>query len=135
WEVVGGRLGRTILELGGNNAIIVMDDADLDLAIRAIVFAAVGTAGQRCTSTRRLILQKGIAAPMIERLVRAYGSVRIGDPLEPGTLMGPLIDKGAVTDMMNALAAAKSEGGQILCGGAALNRPGFFVEPTLVRAH
>ncbi len=85
-------LGRSILELGGNNGIVVMDDADLDLALRAVLFAAVGTAGQRCTTTRRLFLQKGIAAELSERLVKAYSRVRIGDPLAEGTLMGPLID-------------------------------------------
>ena len=134
-QVVGDRLGRTILELGGNNAIVVMDDADLDLATRAILFAAVGTAGQRCTSTRRLIMQKGIAKDLTARLQRAYGSVRIGDPLDPATLMGPLIDEGAVSDMMKALEQARAEGGEILCGGKRLDRPGFYVEPTLVRAH
>jgi len=134
-QVVGDRLGRTILELGGNNAIVVMDDADLDLATRAILFAAVGTAGQRCTSTRRLIMQKGIAKELTDRLLRAYKSVRIGDPLDGATLMGPLIDEGAVGDMMKALDQVRSEGGEILCGGKKLDRAGFYVEPTLVRAH
>jgi aldehyde dehydrogenase (NAD+) len=134
-QVVGDRLGRTILELGGNNAILVMDDADLDLAARAILFGAVGTAGQRCTTTRRLILQKGIAKELTGRLVKAYGSIPIGDPLEAGTLMGPLIDEGAVGDMMKALEAARAQGGEILCGGRIVKRPGFFVEPTIVRAH
>jgi len=133
-EVVGPRFGRTILELGGNNAIVVMDDADLDLAVRAATFAAVGTAGQRCTSLRRLVMQKGIAPKVIERLKKAYASVKIGDPLEPGTLMGPLVDEGAVNDMMNAIEHAKAEGGEVLYGGKRLDRPGFFVEPTLVRA-
>jgi aldehyde dehydrogenase (NAD+) len=134
-QVVGGRLGRTILELGGNNAILVMGDADLDLATRAILFGAVGTAGQRCTSTRRLILQKEIAGEMTSRLQRAYRSIRIGDPMDPGTLMGPLIDASAVDDMMKALQAVKAEGGEILAGGKRVGGPGFFVEPTLVRAH
>jgi len=133
-EVVGPRFGRTILELGGNNAIVVLDDADLDLATRAAVFAAVGTAGQRCTSLRRLVMQKGIAPKLVERLKKAYASVRIGDPLEPGTLMGPLIDEGAVGDMMKAIEHARAEGGEVLYGGKRLERPGFFVEPTLVRA-
>jgi aldehyde dehydrogenase (NAD+) len=133
-EVVGPRFGRTILELGGNNAIVVLDDADLDLATRAAVFAAVGTAGQRCTSLRRLVMQKGIAPKLVERLKKAYASVRIGDPLEPGTLMGPLIDEGAVGDMMKAIEHARAEGGEVLYGGRRLERPGFFVEPTLVRA-
>jgi aldehyde dehydrogenase (NAD+) len=130
--VVGERLGRTLLELGGNNAIIVMDDADPDLAVRAVLFGAVGTAGQRCTTTRRLILQKGIASEIVSRLVKAYGQVRIGDPLEGGTLMGPLIDPGAVNDMTAALARVVREGGRILYGGKKLDRPGNYVEPTLV---
>jgi aldehyde dehydrogenase (NAD+) len=133
-EVVGNRLGRTILELGGNNAILVMDDADLDLAMRAVLFGAVGTAGQRCTTTRRLILQKGIAKSMTERLLKAYRSVRIGDPLDPQTLMGPLVDESAVADMMKALDAVRAEGGEILCGGGRVEGNGCFVQPTLVRA-
>jgi aldehyde dehydrogenase (NAD+) len=131
--VVGERLGRTLLELGGNNAIIVMDDATPDLAVRAVLFGAVGTAGQRCTTTRRLILQKGIAGEIVSRLEKAYAQVRIGDPLDPTTLMGPLIDEGAADDMIAALARVKKEGGKILCGGKKLERPGHFVEPTLVR--
>ncbi len=133
-EVVGPRFGRSILELGGNNAIVVLDDADLDLAMRAATFAAVGTAGQRCTSLRRLVMQRGIAAKLTERLKKAYASVKIGDPLEDGTLMGPLIDAGAVDDMMKALDQVRAEGGEILYGGKRLERPGFFVEPTLVKA-
>jgi L-aminoadipate-semialdehyde dehydrogenase len=133
-KVVADRLGRSLLELGGNNGILVMDDADLDLALRAVLFAAVGTAGQRCTSTRRLFLQRGIAAEMKRRLVDAYGSVRVGDPLAPGTLMGPLIDQTAVANMMRALERVQAEGGRILWGGRRLDRPGFFVEPTLVEA-
>jgi aldehyde dehydrogenase (NAD+) len=133
-KVVADRLGYSLLELGGNNGIIVMDDADLDLALRAVLFAAVGTAGQRCTTTRRLFLQKGIAAQMKEKLVEAYKSVRIGDPLDESTLMGPLVDETAVTDMMQALERAQSEGGKVLCGGGRIDSPGFFVEPTLVEA-
>jgi aldehyde dehydrogenase (NAD+) len=131
--VVGERLGRTLLELGGNNAIIVMNDANPDLAVRAVLFGAVGTAGQRCTTTRRLILQKGIAKDIVTRLLQAYGHVRIGDPLDGGTLMGPLIDEGAANDMLGALDRVKKEGGEVLCGGKKLDRPGHFVEPTLVR--
>ena len=131
--VVGERLGRTLLELGGNNAIVVMDDANLDLAVRAVLFGAVGTAGQRCTTTRRLILQKGIADEMVKRLEKAYAHVRIGDPSEPTTLMGPLIDAGAVDDMMSALARVKSEGGTVVRGGGRVDRPGHYVEPTIVR--
>jgi len=134
-DTVGKRLGRMILELGGNNAVIVLDDADLDLATRAVVFGAVGTAGQRCTTTRRLIVQKGIAAELVRRLRKAYASVKIGDPLEPGTLCGPLIAADAVSGFLKALDAARAQGGEVLCGGRKLDRPGYFVEPTLVRAH
>jgi aldehyde dehydrogenase (NAD+) len=133
-EVVGPRMGRTILELGGNNAIVVLDDADLDLAVRAVTFAACGTAGQRCTTTRRLVVQKGIAPRLIERLKKVYGSVRIGDPLDPGTLMGPLVDEHAVADYQKALEAVVAEGGSVLQGGKKLDRPGHFVEPTIASA-
>ena len=133
-EVVSQRLGRSLLELGGNNAVTILDDANLDLALRAVLFGAVGTAGQRCTSTRRLILQRGIADRFLDRLVRAYKSVRIGDPLDAQTLMGPLVNETAVKDMMAALEAAKSGGGEILCGGHRVDRKGYFVEPTIVRA-
>ncbi len=133
-RTVADRLGRSLLELGGNNGIVVTDDADLDLALRAIVFAAVGTAGQRCTTTRRLFLQRGIAAEMKRRLVDAYGSIPVGDPAEPGTLMGPLINEKAVGDMMRALDTVREQGGRVLYGGGRLDRPGFFVEPTLVEA-
>ena len=131
-QVVAERLGRSLLELGGNNAIIVMDDADLDLAFRAVLFAAVGTAGQRCTTLRRLFLQRGIAAEMKRRLVAAYPSIRIGDPLDPSTLMGPLIDEDAVQGMLRSIETAKSQGGEVLYGGNRLDRPGCYVEPTLV---
>jgi aldehyde dehydrogenase (NAD+) len=133
-KVLAERHGRALLELGGNNGILVMDDADLGLALRAVLFAAVGTAGQRCTTTRRLFLQRGIAAEMKRQLVNAYGSIKIGDPLEHGTLMGPLIDQTAVDNMMKALERVKAEGGKILYGGQRIDRPGFFVEPTLVEA-
>ena len=132
--VVAERLGRSLLELGGNNGLIVTDDADLDLVLTGSLFAAVGTAGQRCTSLRRLFLQKGIAGQVIDKLKQAYGSVRIGDPMDPGTLMGPLVNQKAVQDMMNALDLVKQQGGEVLCGGGTLDRPGFFVEPTLVSA-
>ncbi|MFN7943678.1 MAG: aldehyde dehydrogenase family protein [Thermoanaerobaculia bacterium] len=133
-RVCADRLGRTILELGGNNGILVTADADLDLALRAVLFAAVGTAGQRCTTTRRLFLHQSIAAEMKQRLVKAYGSIRIGDPTETSTLMGPLIHAKAVDDYRKALATAVEQGGTILYGGKVLDRPGFFVEPTLVVA-
>ena len=133
-EVVGARLGRTILELGGNNAITVLDDADLGMATRSILFGAVGTAGQRCTSTRRVLMQRGIAGELTERLLAAYRQVRIGNPLDPVTLMGPLVNQRAVEDMLAALDKVREQGGEILCGGKPLDQPGFFVEPTIVRA-
>jgi len=134
-QVVAGRFGKTILELGGNNAVIVMDDADLDLTVPAILFGAVGTAGQRCTTIRRVIVHENIADELTERLVQAYKQVTIGDPLDSQTLMGPLIDQVAVTNMMQALNQIKDQGGKILCGGNTLDGPGFFVEPTIVEAH
>jgi aldehyde dehydrogenase (NAD+) len=134
-QAAARRLGRSLLELGGNNAIVVTDDADLDLALRAVAFAAVGTAGQRCTTTRRLLLQRGIAAEMKRRLVEAYRSIPIGDPLAEGTLMGPLINRQAVERMLAALDTIREQGGRVLYGGEALaGRPGFFVQPTLVDA-
>jgi aldehyde dehydrogenase (NAD+) len=131
---VAGRLGRSLLELGGNNAIVVLDDADLDLATRAITFGAVGTAGQRCTSTRRVFAQRGVHEKLLARLGAAYRSVRIGDPLEEGVLMGPLATPDAVRRYQDALARAKEQGGKILHGGHVLDRPGHFVEPALVQA-
>jgi aldehyde dehydrogenase (NAD+) len=116
-EVVGRRFGRTILELGGNNAIIVMDDANLDLALRAVLFGAVGTAGQRCTTTRRLFLQRGIAARMSEALISAYKQVKIGNPLDETTLMGPLVTREAVAQMLRGLETVLQQGGEILYGG------------------
>jgi aldehyde dehydrogenase (NAD+) len=131
---VAGRLGRTILELGGNNAIVVLDDADLDLAVRAITFGAVGTAGQRCTSTRRVFAQKGIAGSLVQRLVSAYETVPMGDPLDETTLLGPLIGRPSVEAYLRALEVAKAQGGAVLCGGGAPERKGFFVEPAIVKA-
>jgi len=130
--LVAERLGRTLLELGGNNGVVVMDDADLDLAFRAILFGAVGTAGQRCTSTRRLFLQRGIAEEVKRRLKSAYPTVRIGDPLDPTTLMGPLVHEGAIGAWERAIAQAKAEGGELLCGGNRIAGQGFFVEPTIL---
>jgi aldehyde dehydrogenase (NAD+) len=132
---VAQRLGKSLLELGGNNALIVDEHANLDLAVPAIVFGAVGTAGQRCTSTRRVLVHRSRAAELERRLLAAYAQVRIGDPLEHGTLMGPLIDAGAVARYSAAIAAAKAEGGEVLCGGKVLPGPGNFVEPSIVRAH
>ena len=132
-ETVARRLGRSLLELGGNNAIVVLDDADLELAVRAITFAAVGTAGQRCTTCRRLIVQRGASSKLLARLARAYASVRIGDPLDPTTLMGPVIDAAAVATFERVVARAAEEGGEILVGGKVLPRRGHFVEPTIAR--
>jgi aldehyde dehydrogenase (NAD+) len=133
---VAGRLGRSLLELGGNNAIIVCEDADLDLALRATVFGAVGTAGQRCTSTRRIILHNAVRERFIEGLIRAYRQVRVGDPRHSGTLMGPLIDAEAADQMMHALDQARGQGAEVLYGGGRLNPVpgGSYVEPTLVAA-
>ncbi len=132
-QVVAQRLGRSLLELGGNNGVIVMDDADPDLVVRAVLFGAVGTAGQRCTSIRRLFLQKGIAAKVTGKLIAAYRQIPVGDPLDPATLMGPLIDEEAVDHMMSGLATIQEQGGKILTGGKHLR--GCFVEPTIVQAH
>ncbi len=128
-ERVGRRLGRTLLELGGNNAIILMPDADMDLALRACVFAAVGTAGQRCTSLRRLYLHNSIAKPFRERLVKAYAQVKIGNPMSGDTLMGPLINERAVIAYDEALQQVVQQGGSVLRGGKRLH--GNFVEPTI----
>ena len=135
-KAVAERMGRALLELGGNNAIIVMDDADPELVTRAVLFGAVGTAGQRCTSTRRLFLQKGIAPKIIERLKAAYQQITIGDPKDPKTLMGPLIDEGAVDGMMQGLDRIREQGGEVIYGGKRRDdlNPGHFVEPTLVKA-
>jgi len=130
---VAARMGRSLLELGGNNALIVMDDADLDLALVATAFGAVGTAGQRCTTTRRLLVQSGVAAEFTKRLVASYGSIKIGHPLENGVLCGPVIDQDAVRMYTEAVARIRAEGGEILCGGNALDRPGAYVEPTIAR--
>ncbi|GMR09924.1 MAG: aldehyde dehydrogenase family protein [Anaerolineae bacterium] len=133
-ETVARRFGRTILELGGNNAIVVAEDADLDLATRAILFGAVGTAGQRCTSTRRIIVHKDISDDLEQRLIKGYEQVRLGDPLEEGTLMGPLVAGVAVEEMLDALEKIKEQGGEIVAGGNALPDLGpNFVEPTIVR--
>lgn len=135
-EAVGKRLGRTILELGGNNAIIVAEDADMDMAIRATLFGAVGTAGQRCTTTRRIIIQKSVKEKFVSTLVKAYGQVKIGNPLNDDILMGPVIDKMAIELMMNAIEEVKRSGGKLLYGGniKTINglENGFYVEPTIM---
>jgi len=130
---VAKRLGRSLLELGGNNAMLVADDADPELVTRAALFAAVGTAGQRCTSLRRLIVQRGISDLIAKRLVDAYGKVSIGDPLDDSTLMGPLIDEAAVGNFRAAVGIAEEQGGEVLYGGGVLDRAGSFVEPTLIK--
>ena len=131
---VGARLGRSLLELGGNNGIIVLDDADLELATRAIVFGAVGTAGQRCTSTRRVFAQRGVASALVEKLQAAYARVKIGNPLDDGVLLGPLISADAVERYEAAIAASKEQGGKLVCGGKPIIGKGHFVEPTIIRA-
>ena len=137
-EVLAARLGRTLLELGGNNAIIVAPSADLKLALRGVLFASVGTAGQRCTSTRRLIVHESVYAEFMRLLVDAYGQVRIGNPLDPKTLMGPLIDARAVESYVDAIAAAKQHGGRVLCGGGrpsgAVPAGGLYVTPCIIEA-
>ena len=137
-EVVASRMGRSLLELSGNNAVIVAPSADLDLAVRAILFAAVGTAGQRCTTTRRVIAHRSIYPALTERLIRAYEQVRIGDPLDEKTLMGPLIDRKAVKTMQEALREIETQGGRVLYGGEVLAggvfESGTYVRPCLCEA-
>lgn len=131
--VVAQRFGRSLLELGGNNAIIVMDDADMDLALRGIAFGAVGTAGQRCTTTRRVFAHKAIIDNLVDGLARAYQSIHIGNPLENGVLMGPLIDADAIKAYEKAIETAEIQGGEVITGGKAIGGHGFFVEPTIIR--
>lgn len=132
-SVVHSRFGRTILELGGNNAMIVCDDADLGLALRAVVFAAVGTAGQRCTTCRRLFVQESIYDSFVEKLVKSYAQVKIGNPLEEGTLCGPVHTKSAVEDFVTGLKVIQEQGGRVLCGGNVMTEmPGNYVQPTIV---
>lgn len=132
YESVASRMGKALLECSGNNAIIVDASADLQLAIPAVVFGAVGTAGQRCTTTRRLLVHTDIYDELVPRLVNAYQQVNIGDPLDASTLMGPLIDQAAVEDFAAVVAKAQDAGARILCGGHVLERPGYFVEPTII---
>ena len=133
---VAKRLGKTILELGGNNAIIVDETASMNLVVPAIVFGAVGTAGQRCTSTRRIIAHSSIIDDLGSKLVSAYRQVKIGDPLDTNTLMGPLIDQMAIDDYINAINEAKEQGGEVLCGGNQIkSNNGFFVEPTIIKVN
>jgi aldehyde dehydrogenase (NAD+) len=133
-EVVARRMGRCLLECSGNNAIIVDESANLNLVVPAILFGAVGTAGQRCTSTRRLIVHQARRDELVRRLIEAYRQVRIGDPLDPRTLMGPLIDAQALERFRATIAELKALGAEILFGGEALPGAGFFVQPTIVAA-
>uniref|UniRef100_A0A8C3ES34 aldehyde dehydrogenase (NAD(+)) n=1 Tax=Corvus moneduloides TaxID=1196302 RepID=A0A8C3ES34_CORMO len=130
--MVQERFGRSLLELGGNNAIIVFEDADLNLVIPSALFAAVGTAGQRCTTARRLFLHESIHDEVVAKLAKAYAQVRIGDPWDSDTLYGPLHTKEAVKMFLDAVEQAKQQGGSVVCGGKVINRPGNYVEPTIV---
>ena len=130
---VAGRLGRSLLELGGNNAMIVTETADLDMAVRAVAFSAVGTCGQRCTSLRRLLVHEDVAEGLIARLKAAYETLPVGDPREAGTLVGPLIDDVAADAVTAALKQAKAEGGEIITGGQRLDRDGAYLRPAIVR--
>ncbi len=131
---VAARMGKSLLELGGNNALVIDESADLKLAIPAVVFGAVGTAGQRCTSTRRLFIHEKIYPTVIEKLVSAYAQVNVGDPLEETTLMGPLTDEASVGRFLNAIATARAAGGEVLFGGERIGDKGYFVEPAIVKA-
>ena len=133
-EIVSSRFGKTILELGGNNCIIVDETADMDIAVPAIVFGAVGTAGQRCTSTRRLIIHENIFDNLVERIISAYKQVQIGDPLNNNTLMGPLVNKNALRDHFSAIERAVESGGKLLCGGNEISGDGTYVEPVIIEA-
>ncbi len=137
-EAVGARLGRALLELGGNNAIIMTENADIKMAMSAVVFGAVGTCGQRCTSTRRLIIHESIYNDVRDRLLKIYPTLPIGNPLNLGTLVGPLIDKDAVKMFTDALKAVQKEGGKLLTGGEVLSGPGYesgtYVTPAIVEA-
>ena len=130
-KTVGSRLGKTILELGGNNAIIISENADIEMALRATVFGAVGTCGQRCTSTRRLIIHESVYDKVKERLMSIYENITIGDPLEPNTLVGPLIDEQAVETMQAALKQIEKEGGKVIYGGEVIEGDGHYVRPAL----
>ncbi len=133
-ERVAARMGKCLLELGGNNAIVVDEYANLDLAVPSIVFGSVGTAGQRCTTTRRVLVHESRFAELKDALLRAYRQVRIGDPLDPNTLMGPLIDEAAVARTEAAAAAVRSNGGEVLCGAERVKGPGHFITPAIAVA-
>jgi aldehyde dehydrogenase (NAD+) len=131
---VARRYGRSLLELGGNNAIIICEDADLNLAVRAVTFGALGTAGQRCTTTRRIIIDNRIKQRFLDALIKAYAQITIGDPRQDGVLMGPLVDENAVQSMMSAIEAGRSQGGRLLYGGQRIKRiaGGCYVEPAIM---
>jgi len=136
---VAGRMGRLILECGGNNGLVVMEDADLELVLPATLFGAVGTAGQRCTSTRRLLVHESLVEEVTNRLVKAYDHIVIGDPMDESTLCGPLIDEAAVDTMMDSIAACKKEGGKLLRGGERVQldgelKGGHYVSPAIMTA-
>jgi aldehyde dehydrogenase (NAD+) len=133
-ERVAARMGKFLLELGGNNAIIVDEYANLEIAVPGIVFGSVGTAGQRCTSTRRIFVHEFRMDELKDKLVHAYGQVKIGDPLASGTLMGPLIDESSVAKLLDAVVTVRDQGGEILFGGSRIDRPGYFVEPVIAVA-
>ncbi|MEM1329026.1 MAG: aldehyde dehydrogenase family protein [Planctomycetota bacterium] len=141
-EKVAGRLGRCLLELGGNNAVIVEPDADMGLALQSVLFGAIGTGGQRCTTTRRLLLHESIADEFLGKLTSAYGKVRVGDPLDKSVLCGPLVSQTSVEAFERAVSLAKEQGGEVLAGGTRLDQSqttpaglgGHFVQPTLIRA-
>src|SRR5216117_3295422 len=134
-KTVHGRLGRTIMELGGNNALVVAPSADIDMATQSIFFGAVGTAGQRCTSTRRVIVHESVAPKVRRKLLAAYKSLAIGNPLDDKTVMGPLIDKGSVDLVQHSIQRLKDEGGEILYGGERLTVPGgCYMKPCLANA-
>jgi aldehyde dehydrogenase (NAD+) len=132
-QAVAGRLGRSLLELGGNNAMILTASADLELAVRAIAFSAVGTAGQRCTSLRRLLVHEDVAGALMTRLAKAYDTLPVGDPREEGVLVGPMIDEDAVKGFESALEQAVAQGGEVVAGGSRVERDGFYVRPAIVR--
>ena len=131
-ETVSKRFGKSILELGGNNAVIVLEDANVDMALKACAFSAVGTCGQRCTSLRRIYLQESVYDGFVEKLVKSYATVKVGDPLDTETLMGPLHSKMSLDIYEKAIENIKAEGGKILTGGKRIEGPGNYVEPTIV---
>ena len=133
-KTVSERFGKTILELGGNNAIVIDESAEMELAIPAVVFGAVGTAGQRCTSTRRLIIHESIYDSFLEKLINAYKQVKIGDPLDNSTLMGPLVNEQAVGNYLNAIETATDSGGKVIFGAKILTSDGYYVKPTIISA-